>query len=375
MLRRALAGFAIIVFPLLAASAAPERAAPTRPGTTPPPAAAPQKSAAPAANPPARGGGATRNHPLGTVNVDLVDAAERFGVKAAVLDAGKKVVLTGPGGKVELEVNSREIEANGVRVFLGTGVIARRGKTYVSRIDFDGCLLPLLQPARIPVRPPAPRVIAIDPGHGGVDNGMQNEALGLKEKVLALDVAQRAKKVLETAGYKVVLTRTDDRIFSSEKRKDLTARAAFANRAGADVFVSIHFNSLFPDTKTSGTEVYVYSRRGQRSDSSHGYGEEDDSRDDAAAVNRFDAWSTLLANKIHRAVIGELKTADRGQKTKHLLVLQDVECPAVLVESVFLSNPVEAKRAATPAYRQQIAEAIADGIRDYAAVVAARAKP
>lgn len=350
-----------------------ERAAPTRPGAVPPPpvakATAPVKKSAP---PPA----ATGHHPLGTVNVDLFDAAERFGIKATQLTGGKKVVLTAAGNRLELDLNSREIEANGLRVFLGSPLIARRGHFYVSRIDFDGCVLPLLQPSRAGSLPPLPRVIAIDAGHGGVDNGMQNEPLGLKEKVLALDVALRLKKGLETAGFKVVLTRTDDRALSPEKKKDLPLRAQVANRAGADVFVSIHFNSLFPDTKTSGTEVYVYTRKGQRSDSSMGFGEEDDSRTEACAVNRYDAWSTLLAHKLHRAVIGELKSNDRGQKTKHLLVLQDVECPAVLVESLFLSNPVEAKRAATPAYRQQIAEAMADGIREYAALVGSlRAKP
>ncbi len=345
---------------LPARAAAQTRATPTRPGASP---------AQPLAAP-------SPHHPLGAVNVDLVDAAERFGIEAVASGRGKKLALAFDGSRIDFELNSREVQADGLRVFMGGPMISRRGHLYISRVDFDAVVLPLLRPARATPPPPRPRVIAIDAGHGGGDNGMQNEALGLKEKTLALDVALRLKKILETAGFKIVLTRTDDRTFSTEKKKDLPMRAQVANRAGADVFVSLHFNSLFPDTKTSGTEVYVYTRRGQRSDTSMGFGEEDDSRTEAAAVNRFDAWSTILAHRIHQSVISQLKTNDRGQKTKHLLVLQDLECPAVLVESVFLSNPVEARRAATPAYRQQIAAAIADGLRDYAALFgSSRSKP
>jgi N-acetylmuramoyl-L-alanine amidase len=69
---------------------------------------------------------------------------------------------------------------------------------------------------------------------------------------------------------------------------------------------------------------------------------------------------------MHREVIDTLKTVDRGQKTMHLAVLRGLKCPAVLVESVFLSNETEAKRAATPAYLQQIAEGLARGIGAYA---------
>src|SRR5690606_7516127 len=82
-----------------------------------------------------------------------------------------------------------------------------------------------------------------------------------------------------------------------------------------------------------------------------------------------------LAHAIHRELLGELKTADRGLKTMHGAVLRGLKCPAVLVESVFLSNDHEAKLAATPAYRQRIAEAMASGIEHYAPTIrAARGK-
>jgi N-acetylmuramoyl-L-alanine amidase len=135
------------------------------------------------------------------------------------------------------------------------------------------------------------------------------------------------------------------------------------------LFVSIHFNSLFPDTKTSGTEVYTFTRTGQRSDHGWGFREKDDADPKPAEVNRFDPWSSLLAHSLHREVIGSLQTFDRGQKTMHLAVLRGLKCPAALVESVFLSNEVEAKRAATPEYRQQMAQALAAGIDAYASAL------
>jgi N-acetylmuramoyl-L-alanine amidase len=133
--------------------------------------------------------------------------------------------------------------------------------------------------------------------------------------------------------------------------------------------VSIHFNSLFPDTKTSGTEIYTFTRSGQRSDQSWSFAESDDAEPEASPVNAFDSWSSLLGYVMHSEVIGHLKTLDRGQKTKHLAVLRGLNCPGVLVESVFLSNEAEAKRAAAAEYRGQIAEAIVAGIRTYVATL------
>jgi N-acetylmuramoyl-L-alanine amidase len=145
-------------------------------------------------------------------------------------------------------------------------------------------------------------------------------------------------------------------------------RTEIANRAGAQLFLSVHFNSLYPDTKTRGTEVYVYTPPHQRSSGGLTIGKGDDSKP-MQPVNRFDPWSSLFAHQLHRNVVSELGTPDRGQKTMHLAVLQDLNCPAALVESVFLSNETEARLAATTGYRQRIAESLAQAIRDYAAVV------
>jgi N-acetylmuramoyl-L-alanine amidase len=309
---------------------------------------------------------------LGTTEyVSIIEAASWLGLRGHWTEPLKKLTLVGEGGvKLELESDSRNAEVDGLRIDMGCPTILRNGRLYISQIDLEHCLAALLRPAALARSlPPRATVIALDAGHGGADNGMENRRLGLKEKVLALDVVMRLKQVLEGAGYRVVLTRTGDGALSPEKRKDLLLRSEIANRAGADLFVSVHFNSLYPDTRTGGTEVYVYTPAHQRSSEAWSIGKADDSKP-SQPVNRYDAWSSLLAHKLHGHLLSDLKTNDRGQKTKHLLVFQDLHCPAALIESVFLSQETEARRAAKPEFRQQIADAIAAGIRDYAATVA-----
>jgi len=295
----------------------------------------------------------------------LRDVTALLGLKSTWVKATRKLTLRDATNRVELTGGSREVSFNGLRIFLGNPILQRRSALYISKTDLERGLAPLLRPALLGPLLARPRVIVLDPGHGGQDNGTENKALGLKEKVLTLDVALRLKKLLEARGYQVVLTRTDDRQLGPDKQTDFLTRWDIANRAKADLFVSIHFNSLAPDTKTSGTEVYTFTRSGQRSDRSWGLGAKDDS-EKPSEVNRFDPWSSLLAQTMQREILDTLKTVDRGQKTMHSIVLRGLKCPAVLVESAFLSNDAEARSVARPAYRQQIAEGLASGIEAYA---------
>jgi N-acetylmuramoyl-L-alanine amidase len=87
--------------------------------------------------------------------------------------------------------------------------------------------------------------------------------------------------------------------------------------------------------------------------------------------NRADYANLLLGEQLHRAMINGLKTPDRGYKHARQAVLRMLDCPGVLVECGYLSNDAEARRIATPEFRQQIAEALADGLRNYAGTLAA----
>jgi N-acetylmuramoyl-L-alanine amidase len=259
--------------------------------------------------------------------------------------------------RADIANDTREISVNGLRVFLGDPVMGASGQLYVSRVDYERCLTPLLRPGLGTIAPPALKTIVLDPGHGGRDNGTS-----VHEKTYALDVARRAKQLLETAGFNVVLTRDKDTFV------ELADRSAIANAERAGLFVSIHFNAVPKDSRTSGVEVYTFAPRTQHSVSWWSLGRKYDPHleNEDMPVNRFDHWSVVLAQAIHRRFVIDLKSFDRGKKIAHWGVLRQLNCPGVLVECGFLTSTAEAKRIATPAHRQKIAAAIAAGIRDYA---------
>ncbi|MDO8541092.1 MAG: N-acetylmuramoyl-L-alanine amidase [Opitutaceae bacterium] len=328
------------------AGEATARSAPSRPGA----AAAGIATATPPPLPSRRFGA------IGYVN--LADGASRLGLKLAWVSRGKKVKLTGPRVTAEIATDTREINVNGMRVFLGDPVADASGKLYVSRIDFERCLTPLLRPGFGVTTVARPKTIVLDPGHGGKDTGTSDN-----EKIYALDVAKRARKELEAAGYRVVLTRESDTFV------ELVERPAIANATRADVFVSIHFNALIKDRKTSGVEIFTFAPQHQRSADSWSPGKKDDTFTHAEPNNRFDHWNMVLAQTIHRRFLADLKTFDRGKKLAHWGVLRSLNCPGVLVECGFLTSDAEARKIATPAYRQKLAQVIAAGIREYSATV------
>jgi N-acetylmuramoyl-L-alanine amidase len=139
-----------------------------------------------------------------------------------------------------------------------------------------------------------------------------------------------------------------------------------ANRAKADLFLSIHFNAA-PESIT-GVETYSLAPQFMNS---AGDDQGDDMTKAAFPGNRFDYANLLFGENLHRAMIAGLKVPDRGYKHARQAVLRMLDCPGVLVECGYLSNDAEARRIATPEFRQQIAEALADGVTDYAVALAA----
>jgi N-acetylmuramoyl-L-alanine amidase len=213
--------------------------------------------------------------------------------------------------------------------------------------------------------------VVLDPGHGGRSTGA---AIGTAaEKDLTLDIALRLRELLTEAGFEVAMTREDDRAVSLEER------AGFANRAGADLFVSIHVNWI-ENRAVRGVETYYLgstddpfvSRLAAAENVESGYSQAD-LRELLASVYaglRGDA-SRRAAAEIQRALLRSLRSvnpaiADRGVKTAPFLVLAETEMPAVLAEVSCLSNHEEAELLGRPLYRQYIAEALAAGIVRFA---------
>ena len=328
------------------------RSAPTRPS------AAPARAASQSQLPTPSTTSVPSRKISGREYINVADVAARLGMTLSPLERGRRVTLTGTGARAEIENGTRDISVNGLRVFLGDPVEDAGGQLYVSRIDFERCLTPLLRPGMGTSPQPALKTIVLDPGHGGRDNGTS-----VNEKVYALDVAQRTKKLLEAAGYHVVLTRERDTYLELSERSDV----ANARRAG--LFVSIHFNAVPKDSRTSGVEVFTFAPRTQHAAEWWSLSRKDDPHLESTdmPVNRFDHWSVVLAQAIHRRLVVDLKSFDRGKKIAHWGVLRQLNCPGVLIECGFLTSAAEAGKIATPAHRQKLATALAAGIRDYAA--------
>jgi N-acetylmuramoyl-L-alanine amidase len=147
----------------------------------------------------------------GTDYVAASDVATRLSFKKSWEESKRELTLSAGPRRLVLTAEKREVSCNGLRVFLGEAVLFRSGQLYVTKTDYERCLLSLLRPDLVGEPVPRLRTIVLDPGHGGADPGMQNKSLGIQEKVLVLDVALRLEKLLKTEGYSVVLTRRDER--------------------------------------------------------------------------------------------------------------------------------------------------------------------
>jgi N-acetylmuramoyl-L-alanine amidase len=188
---------------------------------------------------------------------------------------------------------------------------------------------PDLATMQMPRSPNGRLVVIIDPGHGGPDPGAVGIG-GLQEKVIVLDIGTQVAALLQRQGIQALLTRADDRDL------DLEPRVQMAEQSNATVFVSIHANAISlsrPDI--SGIETYYH-------DSGLG-----------------------LAKTIHQNVLQLTGASDRGVRTARFYVLRKTSMPSVLVEVGFVTGREDASRLSNPAYRTQMADAIARGILQY----------
>lgn len=260
--------------------------------------------------------------------------------------------LQGEKGEMQVILNSTEILINGVRQWLAFPVRAEAGQSYVSRLDLVKVLEPRLRPEKIEGLGPVETVV-LDPGHGGHNNGAVSR-FGF-EKDFALDVALRARDLLEAQRYKVVMTRSSDIFVPLEER------AAIANRIANSILVSIHFNYSPSNASASGFEIFSMAPRG--APASNDGVRERDLREEPG--NSVDLPSTALASTVYHALLGHIPVFDRGLKHARFAVLRRCSRPAVLVECGFVSNGPESALIGSPAWRRKLAEAIVDGVDNY----------
>ncbi len=221
------------------------------------------------------------------------------------------------------------------------------------------------------------RVIVIDAGHGGRDPGAI-ATTGVKEKDVNLAVAKRLAARLERSrDYRVVLTRTGDTFLDLEERLEL------ARTARADLFLSLHADSLPGQPNVGGASVYTLSERGtQRARREVLNGDQNWIRDVDLTGRPPDVSDILLVlaqrdTNNRSAVFAEtliprLDEAGRLLRNSHrsagFYVLLAPDVPAVLVEMGFLSNEADARRLATAQHQERMAQALAAAIADYFAL-------
>jgi N-acetylmuramoyl-L-alanine amidase len=284
----------------------------------------------------------------------LRDVATRLGMESHWVKRDEVVRLSSRWTTLEFTANSRSASFNGTKIFLGNSVVVRNGMFHLSQIDYQKTVLPIVAPKSLNPAPPLRRII-LDAGHGGKDSGAENKALRLAEKNLTLDLAQRVDRLLQQKGFTVVHVRSDDRFIALEER------TAIANRLGGDLFLSLHFNAA-EATSVRGIENYAFTPLNQPSTARSALHSSDQR---TYPGNANDTWNLLATYHIHRALVGATASTDRGIKRARFTVLRDLRMPGVLIEAGFVSHPDEGRNIGSPAYRQRLAQAIADGVVAY----------
>ncbi|MFN3325059.1 MAG: N-acetylmuramoyl-L-alanine amidase [Bryobacteraceae bacterium] len=218
--------------------------------------------------------------------------------------------------------------------------------------------------------------VVLDPGHGGHDTGTIG-ASGLMEKELVLDIAKRLGTLIEERlGSEVVYTRTEDVFLSLDDRTRL------ANDSKADLFLSIHANSS-PVRAVSGAETYYLNLTASKADLEVAAREnaghmksihelQDVLRQIATTEKREESreFATRVQQALHAACSeGNARARNRGVKPGPFMVLRGAKMPSVLTEVGFVSNPREENLLKRPEYRQKIAEALFEGVAQYASTL------
>jgi N-acetylmuramoyl-L-alanine amidase len=219
------------------------------------------------------------------------------------------------------------------------------------------------------------RTMVLDAGHGGHDPGAVGPT-GLMEKDLVLDVTRRvAKLVADQLGIKVLLSRDSDYFVP------LRDRTSYANRAQADVFVSIHANA-HREVASEGVETYFLSSEATDNAARQVAAAENSvvqlekapagGRNDIVktilwdlAQSEFQEESSRLAEVVQDSMTRSLRIPSRGVKQAGFYVLGGAAMPAVLIEIGFVTNPKEERKLRETRYRDEIARAIAAGLGEY----------
>lgn len=275
-----------------------------------------------------------------------VDSIKRFYGFTNLTHSGDTVVLENAKVRMSLKVHGLECLMNNVKFVFTNEIMTVGENVYVSRMDLSKLIDPVLRPNFIKNAGDFHTVI-LDPGHGGKDPGATN-SLGT-EAGYTLKVALLTKGLLEKQGFKVIMTRSDDRYLTLQERVDI---ANAVNESA--IFVCIHFNC--GDRAARGIETFTLSPPGV----TH-YGRDFVPADNMVHTgNEHDSANIALATAVHGTLLRQLQnnTFDRGIKHARFSVLSGVKHPAILLEAGFISHPYEARLIDNEVYQNTIANSI-----------------
>lgn len=223
---------------------------------------------------------------------------------------------------------------------------------------------------------PIKRVIVLDPGHGGEDPGAVG-ATGALEKDVVLKIAKKLKRELEKSpGTQVVLTRDEDYFVP------LNARVQKARKVQADLFISIHADA-FVEPRARGSSVFVLSEKGASSTAARWLANKENASDLVGGANikvhdfqvakvLLDLSTTAQINdslKLGKTVLDEMSQVNQLHKDHveqaGFAVLKAPDIPSILIETAFISNPIEEARLVSPEHQDKIAKAISAGVKRY----------
>jgi N-acetylmuramoyl-L-alanine amidase len=330
-----------------------------------------------------RSGGMTTYSIGGTPYVSLIPLCDlsHFGWEYDPLTRTFEFVR--PPDRITLQVGSSTVFVNSAPRTLAGPVQVHRGMVMVPdqfRRSILGPLTGRATPTAESLSFYGIKKVVIDPGHGGKDPGAVGKG-GLYEKNVVLDIGKRLAAILRRGGIEVVMTRTGDRFIPLEQRARMTENSR------TDLFISIHANANRVRS-LSGFEVYYVApktsdaERARAAAKTLSLGEYRASMANPDPVLKAILWdmiyaynkteSVQLSKKICDAIGRNLECRVIGTKGANFCVLRSSCVPAILVEVGFVSNQQEERLLGTGSYRQKIAEALGEGVREYARSIARR---
>lgn len=292
--------------------------------------------------------------------VSLTRWAEENQFKASLRMGAGEMTLSNRWATLGFKRDNKRATIDGVVVWLAFPVTAHDDDLWISPIDADKTLRPILKPARMESEGQI-RTIALSAGHGGKDNGKQ--VGDHREKDYTLKLALEIEQQLKRAGLKVVLIR------SSDEFVELADRPAIAKKKGADLLVCLHYNAYAgPGSETArGIETYSLSPPATSATN-----DIENNPWPSLPGNRFDSENFLLAYKLQEALVDGTDREDRGVRRAHFLELAQATVPAAFIEGGFMTNSDDASTIYDISGRKRLAQSIVDGLLAYKRLVERR---